>query len=331
MRRGGLRGILLGGDPDVIWSGLLLGVLVFFAVNLLFEAFDRLYVVWSLYGVILLAAAFLATGSVTYSEGGLIAVWASLFPLVFGVVLRNGRSGLFPPSYGELFVAAVVSTIVAGTITFAIATMVTRHFPAGILSSGSAASPEERTDDEQVRNDVEPPEDGTDSSGSGLDSAPSVRYDRRTLLLAGGSGLGVVGIGFGWVYGTWCQVGPADCRIQNSTGRTMTLDVSVSRGGWEVFHAEPELGLFEARQVNTDEYDTKLKRYDSAIPIGCSLPEDVTVTVDTDVDTIGTVTETVTFTAPGPRSGGWVSGSVLQIEVTDDGVDIEPEISIGVV
>ena len=342
-----LRALLLGDDPDFLWTSLLVGIVALLPAGLLRRVLDGAFLVPGVQAVLVATAVLVLVFAVVHFNGGLLPVWIALFPSVLAVAIGAGGSGFAQPTYGALLIGAVLSTFVVGTVAHVIVSGAIRlwsivrhrgghhpgghhpsehhpgeHNPGEVTFTNGAASDRKQT---RVTGDGRSRDDTADSVAQQHASARSI--DRRTVLLATGGGvLGVLGVGFGYAYGWWCRTSPADCRVENHSGQQVALTISVTRRGFEVFHAESQLGPGE-RQRGVAVPGTE--RYDSAIPIGCALPEDVVVTVET--DTLGSLTETVTFPEPTPPSGGGVGSSTLRIDVNRDGVEVEADLSYWVV
>lgn len=135
------------------------------------------------------------------------------------------------------------------------------------------------------------------------DTRPLDRVTRRQLLLGGVGSATIVGVGvLDEPWGHRCEESPADCRIRTDDRVPIEISVQVAQDGKARFSTTEELG---GRDPTAS--------YAEVLPIGCSRPQVLDVTVETDVG--GTTSERVTFEAPASTAGA-LAGATLAITAT---------------
>lgn len=84
------RALLLGDDPDFLWTSLLVGIVAVLPAGLLLGLLDGTFLVPAVQVVLVATAVLVVVFAVVYSNGGLLPVWIALFPSVFAATLREG-------------------------------------------------------------------------------------------------------------------------------------------------------------------------------------------------------------------------------------------------
>jgi hypothetical protein len=144
-----------------------------------------------------------------------------------------------------------------------------------------------------------------------------------------GSGGTLLGAIFGYEYGWWCDTSPANVKIDNKTGTSIDVAITISRYGYAVFQKEITLGYFEVHGFGepVDPEDRIRREFENALPIGCGMPEEIHVEVEADNGL--TSADTVQFPALDSSSGGEVEDSQLRITVFDDEIELDADIIYG--
>ena len=306
MDKDGIRAVFVGEEWNILWTGLVLGVLTVVPLRVLLYLLDSLLYIAPFYLLVYVIVIGTLTTVVRWVGGGLLPVGIAVFPVVSVASSRHWSPGLGASSPGTLLVQAFGGALVVGALAYAVVEAIARV----------------RLQMEHV----DPTGTSTETMGaetvSDHEAGAVASLNRRTVLFTvGGIMTIVVGV-FGHLNGWWCKRSPADLGVYNESGTNVDLRISVFQQGDEVFHAEPELGVGEVRNSNVGH--PKDIEYEGAIPIGCSLPEDLTVEIASDSHV--STTRTVTFPPVDPPSGGGVySESYLRIELFKDDIKIEAD------
>ncbi|WP_135363119.1 hypothetical protein [Halosimplex halophilum] len=236
-------------------------------------------------------------------SGGVVTAWAAAFPSMYAFAWRFfSYVGMPPPDLGRFLPPAVALTLGVGTALYVLGITV------GRLLRRSGVSPASEN----------PAEDGV---------AGAVRRNRRAVLVGSVGGALTLTAGVGHALGWWCRAEPATCHVENELPRAVDAGVTVRRAGETVFTASPSLGPAEDTQAGSATATPDDARFEEAVPLGCSFPATVTVSVEADGRS---ATETVTFPEPDLSRSETLFGSVLHVRVTDGDTEIEANYSIAI-
>ncbi|QLH84507.1 hypothetical protein [Halosimplex pelagicum] len=302
MIRDRLRAHVVGERPRSIPLGFAVGVVVALALELVLAVLGTGpgFAVLTVVTYVLGAAGL--TRLVFRWSGGLVTVWAAVFPPMVAFAWRLFSYVGPGPGIDQLLGPAVAYTLGLGTVLYVLGAAAQWALRRAGLSSASE----------------NPAEEGV---------AGTVRRNRRAVLVGSVGGAMLMTAGVGHALGWWCRAEPADCHVDNELPRTVDARLTVRRADETVFTASPSLGPAEATQVGSADATPDDARFESAVPLGCSFPATVTVSVEADERS---ATETVTFPEPDLSPAESLHGSDLDIRVVNDDIEIEANNSIAI-
>lgn len=228
-------------------------------------------------------------------SSGLGIVWAGVFPPMFAFAWRLFSYVGPGPSFGQILGPAVAYALGVGTVLYVLGVAARWALRWAGLSSASE----------------QPAEEGV---------AGAVRRNRRAVLLGTAGGATVLTAGVGHALGWWCRAEPADCHVENDLPTRVDVQIAVQREGETVFEASPSLGPTDDAQAGSAGAAPHEARFESAVALGCSFPATVTVAVEADGRS---ETETATFPEPDLSRAESLFGSVLDVHVGEDDIEVE--------
>lgn len=236
-------------------------------------------------------------------SGGLVAVWAAVFPAMFAFAWRLfSYVGVPGPGVGQILGPAAGYTLGLGTVLYGLGTAAAWLFRRLGLSPASE----------------NPAEEGV---------AGAVRRNRRAVLLGTAGGAMALTAAVGYPLGWWCRAEPADFGVENELPRSVDVSVAVRRDDETVFEASPSLGPGIDTETDPEVGPSDDAHFDGVVPLGCSFPATVTVRATAAGQT---ATETVTFPEPELSASESLTGSNLHVRVTAEGIEIEGGHSIAI-